>query len=197
MEKWGYLRETQEMATKAGIDPATGIHRTCLIDYLSVIFPNVHDWIHDKQIGEINGKKYRYKPDFRSETLKMIIEFDGLQHYTNPEQILKDDEHTRLYEKGGYKVVRIPYFIQLTNDVVEKMFGVEVGEDLFNPTVSSMAVSGKNTPAFLCPAGIKRMAREFKTYKEQYAVNVEALKNECDPFLTGVELLEKEYNELV
>lgn len=29
-----------------------------------------------------------------------------------------------LYESYGYKVVRIPYFIQLSNEVVEKLFGV-------------------------------------------------------------------------
>ena len=37
--KWGFLRETAELARKAGIDKDTGIHRTGLDEYLKIIFP--------------------------------------------------------------------------------------------------------------------------------------------------------------
>lgn len=40
MNKWGFLRETSELATKAGKDKDTGLHRTGLDDYLKVIFPD-------------------------------------------------------------------------------------------------------------------------------------------------------------
>jgi len=36
--KWGFLRETTKVAIKAGIDADTGLHRTVLNEYLSVIF---------------------------------------------------------------------------------------------------------------------------------------------------------------
>ena len=50
--KWGFLRETTALANKAGIDKATGLHRTGLEKYLKVIFPQTNDThIH-----------YRYKP---------------------------------------------------------------------------------------------------------------------------------------
>ena len=75
--KWGFLRETSELAKKAGIDKDTGIHRTGLDEYLKVIFPNINDWIHDKALGKINDITYKSRPDYRSETLKLIIEFDG------------------------------------------------------------------------------------------------------------------------
>ncbi|MDD7704413.1 hypothetical protein, partial [Campylobacter sp.] len=75
MEKWGYLRETSQIAQMAGLDKATGLHRTGLDEYLKVIFPNVNDWIHDKALGEINGVLCRKRPDYRSESLKMIVEF--------------------------------------------------------------------------------------------------------------------------
>lgn len=182
--KWGFLRETQKSAIKAGIDEATGIHRTALSDYLSVIFPDTTDWIHDKQIGEINGKKLTIRPDFRSESLKLIIEFDGLQHYNNPVNIIKDEQYTSEYVNGGYKVVRIPYFIQITNEVVRTMFNVEVAEKLFDPNVPSMSIAGKNTPAFLCVEGVRRMAKELKMYPSQLEVNVSALKNEYNPNAT-------------
>lgn len=195
-EKWGFLRETNAMAEKAGIDKDTGLHRTGLEDYLKVIYPNINDWIHDKALGRIDGVLYRSRPDYRSEDLKLIIEFDGLPHYTKPDIIEKDLKNIELYTSFEYKVVRIPYFIQLTNKAVKTMFGVEVTEDLFNGTVPSLGIKGQNTPAYLCPAGIKRMAKEFKKYPEQYQINILALKKENDTFKSGINFLEIEYNKI-
>ena len=45
--KWGFLRETEALAKKAGIDKDTGLHRTGLEIYLKVIFPKIDVWIHD------------------------------------------------------------------------------------------------------------------------------------------------------
>jgi hypothetical protein len=75
--RWGYFRETQGKAQKAGKDKSTGLHRTGLEEYLKVIFPFVKDWIHDQPIGlELDRKMLRTRPDYRSETLKLITEFD-------------------------------------------------------------------------------------------------------------------------
>ena len=198
-EKWGFLRETKEAAEKAGIDSATGLHRTSLDEYLRVIFPRVNDWVHDEVIGQyLDGKKLRSRPDYRSEKLKMIVEFDGVQHYTSPERIRRDFSNSEKYKRLGYKVVRIPYFIQLTNAVVKKMFrdvgvDVDVKEPLFDPKYASLgAVNG--SPAWLCPAGLERMAKELKRFPQQYRVNIDALKKCNDEYLTGASLLEAAYN---
>lgn len=107
--KWGFLRETKAAAQKAGIDRATGLHRTGLDEYLEVIFPEVTDWVHNKGIRQsLGGKRLLIRPDYRSETLKLIVEFDGVQHYTSPEQIRKDVSNTENYKRLGYTVVRIP-----------------------------------------------------------------------------------------
>lgn len=196
MTNWGFLRETTEIAEKAGIDKDTGVCRTGLDKYLSVIFPKTTDWIHDKAIGILpDGTKSRKRPDYRSESLKLIIEVDGVPHYDNPETIRNDIESTKMYERAGYKVVRIPYFIQLSNKAVKTLFGVEVKEDLFDDSVPSMGIQGKNTPAFMCQHGVKRMAEEFKKFPEQYITNLNALKS-LDDFLSGASLLENEYNNL-
>lgn len=187
---WGFLRETKEKAEKDGIDPSTGVIRTGLDVYLKEIFPDVDDWVHDKAV--IHGLKIR--PDYRSETLKMIVEFDGLQHYQNPIQIIKDSKNTEEYEALGYKVVRIPYFIQLSKKAVKTMFGVNTHE-LFDESIPSLSSKCKNTPAFLCPQGIIRMASEFLKYPEQYKTNVDALKKD-DAALCGVEFLEEAYLKL-
>lgn len=193
--KWGFLRETQQIAEKAGRDKDTGLHRTGLERYLAVIYPDIpiNEWIHDKVIQGI-GKRIR--PDYRCERKKLIIEFDGVQHYQKPERIKQDYENQRLYENNGYTVIRIPYFIQLSNDVVKKMFGVEVKEQLFDAKIPSMGIKGQNTPAYCCPAGLKRMARDFKQYPDQYQVNISELEKANDEFITGVKLLKEEYEKL-
>lgn len=189
-EKWGFLRETTEAAIKAGIDRGTGLHRTGLNEYLKVIFPDIDDWVHDKALGlTVNNKVCRKRPDYRSEKLKMIVEFDGIQHYTMPDRIKNDVLSTKFYESLGYKVVRIPYFIQLTNKAVKYFFNVDVKEPLFNENIHSMDKNDRNTPAFLCGAGVLRMIEEFKHHPEQYRVNKEFLMSQNDQFLTGVDLI--------
>jgi hypothetical protein len=194
--KWGFIRETSDKAKSAGIDRDTGLHRTGLDEYLKAIFPNTNDWIHDKTLGVIDGKTYRTRPDYRSESLRLIVEFDGLQHYTKPDKIESDLKTTEIYHNLGYSVVRIPYFIQLTNQAVHTLFNVVVNEDLFDGNIPSLGIQGQNTPAYLCPAGLRRMASEFRRFPEQYSVNVAFLKSQNDLYKTGVDFLELEYERL-
>jgi hypothetical protein len=195
-KKWGFLRETNALAKKAGTDKDTGLHRNGLEDYLKEIFPEIDDWVHDKALGIVNNTLYRSRPDYRSERLKLIVEFDGLQHYTKPNNIKKDLKTTELYKSLGYKVVRIPYFIQLTKKAIKTLFDVDVSDELFDETISSLGIEGQNTPAYLCSAGVERMAEEFKKFPEQYKTNLDFLKNQNDPYITGVEFLEKVYNNI-
>jgi len=192
-EKWGFLRETSELAEKAGKDKDTGLHRTGLDVYLRVIFPDVDDWVHDKAIGYIDGKFCRKRPDYRSECLKLIVEFDGLQHYTSPSNILRDKENTIFYENLGYRVVRIPYFIQLTNTVVGQLFDVQIQEKLFPEGIPSLGPKGQNTPAYLCYRGIQRMASEFRRFPEQYETNISFLKSFEDQYFIDSDILEREF----
>lgn len=101
-KRWGYLRETTQKAQKAGIDPETGLFRTGLEVYLKAIFPDVNDWISDKKV---EGLKRNFRPDSRNEQLQLIVEFDGLPHYTDPQNIHLDEVKTKYYQDAGYKVV--------------------------------------------------------------------------------------------
>lgn len=194
-EKWGFLRETREDAIKAGLDADTGLHRTGLDEYLAVIFPDTTDWVHNKTIPNLpDGVICKKRPDYRSESLKLIIEFDGVQHFETPKQIRADIETTRLYESFGYRVVRIPFFIQLSNLVVKECFNVDVEEKLFNAEIPSMGINGTN-PATLCHAGVERMAQIFICHPEQYMTNIKFLKLFSDDYFTGASLLEAEYNK--
>jgi len=189
--KWGFLRETEQKAQKDGKDKDFGLCRTGLEKYLKVIFPDVNDWVYNSKVPNSTRK---FQPDYRSESKKLIVEYDGLPHYVNPDSILNDIEKKQYHESMGYKVVNIPYFIQLSNNAVKELFGVDVKEELFDEKkYPSLGINGRCSPAYLCSAGVERMAQEFKRFPEQYKVNVEYLK-EQDPFLSGVKFLEEAYN---
>ena len=93
--------------------------------------------------------------------------------------------------------MRIPYFIQLSNKAVKTLFNIEIPEILFNENIPSLSSIGRNSPAYLCPAGVQRMAEEFKKFPEQYKTNIDFLKQQNDPFKSGVEFLETEYSKLI
>lgn len=194
-EKWGFLRETEKEAQEAGVDTDTGLHRTGLEKYLEIIFPG-EEWIHNKTIRDSNSKTIsKRRPDYRCERKKLIIEFDGEPHYRNPRIIKEDIKRNEEYEALHYTVIRIPFFIQLTNQVVKQLFHIEVKEKLFNEKYPSLGINGL-TPAKLCGAGVVRMAKEFHKFPEQYEVNLKALKKADDEILTGAELLEMVYNSI-
>lgn len=194
MTKWGFLRENTQAAK--GVDKFTGLHRTGLNEYLDIIFPDVDDWICNKQIPkniqiENNVEEIkRYRPDYRSEELKIIIEFNGLLHYQKPDVIHNDFEKGVFYNKLDYEIIKIPYFIQLTNEAIKTLFDVSVKEEMFDGKYPSLSVIGKNTPAFLCPYGITRMAHEFSDFPDQYEINHDSLLNENFEYMTGLSLLQ-------
>lgn len=185
--KGTYIRETREMAENAAKkNPECNF--IGLNEYLPTLYPG-KTWIHDKPFGKRSGKSYRIRPDYLCEEEKIIIEFDGLQHYTNPENIRKDRKNQAIYEGEGFKVIRIPYFINLTKEVIQEMFGITVIDEKFDPAVPSMSAKWSNTPAYCCYQGIMRMAEEFKRYPQQYKVNIDQLEADNDEELSGAELL--------
>lgn len=198
MEKWGYIRETPELVKKAYKDnPDSIVGYTCMTVYISEIFPDVDDWIQGKCPKDLKGKCLcRYKPDFYSPTLNLIIEIDGLPHYSDPENVLNDKKKDEVYTSLGFKVVRIPYFIQLDKRSIKTLFGITVDKDFFNIEHPSMGIRWKNTPAYLCPMGIERMCMELKRFPDQFIVNYNALKAENNTELSGVEFLEPLLSEI-
>ena len=100
--KGAYIRETREMAEKAAkLSPESNF--IGLEDYLPFLYPG-RTWIHDKPLGKRGGQSYRIRPDYLCEEEKLIIEFDGLQHYTNPMNIRKDRENQAVYKSLSYMV---------------------------------------------------------------------------------------------
>lgn len=189
--KWGFLRETQkqvEKAAKIAEKAQKEVCYTCFDEYRKVIFPELSEdeWKHNKRFYD-KGKRTFVCADFCCEKLKLVIEIDGVQHYTNPDVIVRDIEKDQKYKNLGYRIVRIPYFIQLTNETIRILFDRDVDVPMFDKESPSFVFwkNCHNTPAYMCPAGIERMRQDFQKFPQQYQVNLCYLKE-----------LDKQYHEL-
>ena len=199
-EKWGFLKENSRKIKKGEIDDDIGLHFNGLDEYLEVLFPD-YKWIYNQRFYyyDDNKEKRYIIPDYRCEELKLVVEFDGILHYTDHNTILRDANNERIYKKMGYTVIRIPYFIQLTNVVVNTLFKqysnvLSVKENLFNPNISSMYGECKGFgPAYTCASGFKRMVNVLKQFPQQFELLVTSLKKFVDPSVNGGDLLEEEY----
>lgn len=81
------------------------------------------DFIRDKQIPNSGLNK---RPDFRNDNLKLIVEFNGDRHYLNNKTQKSDNEKFIKYSEMGYKVISIPYFIQLSHDIIKLLFNIDI-----------------------------------------------------------------------
>lgn len=135
-------------------------------NYIKPMYGN--DVICDKQFP---GHKFR--PDFRIDSQKLIVEYDGFYHYTDPKVIMFDIKKAEILNQAGYKIVRIPYFVQLTSqNIIEEVFKIH-GID-----ISNLDFTGVNyidypqgfisddchLPAEYCELGINRFDGDIVTY---------------------------------
>ena len=125
---------------------------------LAEIFPD-YKFIHDNAVP---GSGISNRPDYRCEELKLIVEFDGYQHYCHIDTIFKDRLKDEAYTSMGYRIVRIPYFVQLTSDVVKHYFGVDDIDMQINFPHGFIDDKGAKMPSEYCSLGIVRFMNELK-----------------------------------
>jgi hypothetical protein len=78
----------------------------------------------DKKDIIVNKKFFNTKrrPDYRIDKYKLIFEYDGPDHYRNPFKIYSDKRKFNEYKNRGYRVVRWPYYMQLSKDAAKYIF---------------------------------------------------------------------------
>lgn len=119
--------------------------------------------------GECNKafKPFKFRPDFVSHAKKIAVEFDGYQHYTNPETIVRDMDKDGQLSSLKYKVVRIPYFVQLTDDVITHLFygysdDAALGSGVQYP--HGFIDDKAALPAHFCSLGVERFKMDLGKY---------------------------------
>ena len=115
------------------------------------------DFIHNKTVP---NSKCLKRPDYRNDVLMLIVEHDGDTHYTSPKRAYEDTVKDTIYNNMGYKIVHIPYFVQLSGAVVKKLFNMEYDKKQYYPHgfIDAKAL----LPAYYCEIGIKKFLNDLK-----------------------------------
>lgn len=125
-----------------------------------------NDFVRNKSVP--NSINKRRRPDYRSEKYKLILEFDGDSHYTKAKRIKMDKEKDEEYSSLGYRIYRIPYFIQITEGILKEIFGRKISFRQKYPHgfIDSRAL----LPADFCELGVQAFMEDlkrFSIYREQ------------------------------
>ena len=136
---------------------------------LERIFPG-YEFVHDKQVPNSNIKN---RSDYRCESLKLIIEFDGYMHYNNASKIKTEEFKNITYKNMGYSVIRIPYFIQLSTKIIYELFGViyQYQQSYPHGFVDSKAL----LPADFCELGILKFINDLHKFNYIYDDIIDSL----------------------
>jgi hypothetical protein len=116
--------------------------------------------------GEIvPGFERRYRPDFRSERNRLIVEYDGDGHYRSARKIIADQERDAAFAANHYRVVRIPYFVQLTRPVIADLFAVAADDHSdFLQFPQGFIAKTVVMPADFCELGIERFEADLERF---------------------------------
>jgi very-short-patch-repair endonuclease len=143
-----------------------------MMSILQRLYPN-REWIYNEYLRDDTGKIVktkvgkRVRPDFINKELKLVIEIDGDNtirrgHYSTAEEVLNDQEKDECYQRMGYRVVRIPMYVQLDQKMVKQYFGIDYEKDLY-PTchMHGFAHPLILLPADFCELGVERFEKEM------------------------------------
>lgn len=116
-----------------------------------------HAWIgRELQVPE---SRRRWDMAYRIQNTTVVVEFDGDEHYRNTLKIKVDREKDRVAEGLGYRVVRIPYWVQITTETLQHFFGL-VG--VVNQDFPHGFIATKVFPASFCELGLIRFSSELE-----------------------------------
>lgn len=106
---------------------------------------------NDRVLKESNIRG-RYDYIFYKE--KLIVEFDGYRHFNSAKQIISDKTKNRIANDLGFKLIRIPYFVQLDEEVIEYYFGDLIkNKEKFNDYLHGFIDPKAMLPADFCELG--------------------------------------------
>ena len=141
--------------------------------------------LKDKYTSFIEEQKVAGKPRCRWDMYitfpdgrEIAVEFDGDQHYRDTLVMKLDLEKEDLADEARIEVVRIPYWVQLTDDTAKHYFGdlfdgIHIEQDYPHGFIKS-----KIFPASYCAMGVERFMAEL--HDLPYDIFVEILMNLFD-----------------
>jgi len=111
----------------------------------------------------VPGTRRRWDMWFHDGDRTVVVEFDGDEHYRNTLKIKADNEKDAVAREQGFKVVRVPYWVQLDTPMLKHWFGIDA---VIEQAFPHGFISTKIFPASYCAMGILRFERELAALPE-------------------------------
>jgi hypothetical protein len=117
----------------------------------------------------VEGTRKRWDMWFIADGHKVVVEFDGDEHYRSTLKIKTDREKDAIAAAHGIRVVRIPYWVQLDGVTFRHFFGfdAEVERDFPHGFIVT-----KTFPASFCEMGLVRFEDELGRLPEDVRAEV-------------------------
>jgi len=142
-----------------------------LAKILPIIFPN-QTIIHNKNLTVADRT---FRPDFLLPDKKIIIEFQGYRHFTDPKVIFTDLIKRDLFLKNDYSFIEIPYFVQLTPALTHFFFKAQ--QDFSNGFPHGFIHPSAMLPGSFSTLGLIRYHKFLDYLPEEVALMcIESLK---------------------
>jgi hypothetical protein len=126
---------------------------------------------------KLPSSRRRWDMAYRLANKTTVVEFDGDAHYRDPLKIKVDVEKDAVAKSLGYKVVRVPYWVQLTSETLLHYFELEaeIEQDFPHGFIKT-----KLFPASFCELGAERFSREMVDLPETVRTAVcQSLRDRC------------------
>lgn len=148
---------------------------------------------NDRVLKESNIRG-RYDYIFYEE--KLIVEFDGYRHFNSAKQIMSDKAKNKVANELGFRLIRIPYFVQFDSEVIDYYFGdLFSNKEAFNNYPHGFIDPKAMMPADYCGLGQKEFLKflnqtDGTEFNKSIKNNLKDLiKNNCKEIVVFEELL--------
>jgi hypothetical protein len=135
--------------------------------------------------------------------IKIAIKLKEAKHYLFPAEAMEIDSERWAANKSEYKVIEIPYFIQLTNNTFEHYFGRAPQSPILSDYSSGFEDPSFVPPANFCSMGVSNFLKELGELPEEtFGIVYESLLDRSfsgngDPYLTmPLDMLDEDFWEM-
>lgn len=136
--------------------------------------------------------------------IKIAIKLKEPKHYIEPAEVIKNDEDRWTANKSDYKVVEIPYFMQLNDESFCHYFGREPHNRILTDEVHGFDDPSLIPPANFCSMGVNNFMKELGELPQELFGDVydslldRSFCKDGDPFLTfPIDMLDDEFWEML
>ena len=95
--------------------------------------------------SDIAKKSSYFEADWCLEEKKLIYEYDGPDHYNNVFKIDRDKRKKKELENQNYKIVIVPFYVQLTKDIAKHYFENKYTEEKYYKAIKMLYGANKES----------------------------------------------------